>query len=318
MRPWRTTLLLTIFLLGLVGCAADNPYAFLPQPYRPADKGKSRMDTYVLADHIVVERVHGLDDESAERLASAVIASFLETGRIATASRPKARTSRLVGMVEGAEEAAGSGGTQTLRFVLIDPYGVRSAPVTFPMTAEEDIPSLSRRIANAFAPDGTRARVEDEALQRRQLAPPPVSEPGAPTFGTTQSPQGLSTQQVVVSAIFGASAEGAQMLRSAVRSALRDQGVRVVDRPGETVLQLQATVGLSESSRDGFERLSLSWELKSPKGKTLASIDQANDIPKGYLESGWQELAGPISYGAASGISDYLAKHAAAEGVPAE
>lgn len=290
--------LIVIVLLAfpwLAACAYDNPYAFLPQPNKPGDKGSNRTATMVLSGHIVVEPVTGMDEEASRVFVNAVAESLLARGVIATASQPQQRTSKLV-------SALSEDGQLTLTY--FDPYGGRLdefsllSPIGLDGNSAEGkltLDALAGEIAMRLIPSETIDRVVSDA----------------PSFAGADLNLPANIKPIIVSAIFGAPGDGGEVLKVSVKSALRQLGLDVVERPGPDVLQLQAMVSLTESAR-GYERLAISWELKEPQGKVLATIDQANDIPEGMLVGGWGELAGPITQGAATGILQYFQNAAAA------
>jgi hypothetical protein len=49
--------------------------------------------------------------------------------------------------------------------------------------------------------------------------------------------------------------------------------------------------------------------VKTPDGKTLGTVNQANDVPPGSLEKGWGENALFAAQAAASGIYDLVKKY---------
>jgi hypothetical protein len=55
--------------------------------------------------------------------------------------------------------------------------------------------------------------------------------------------------------------------------------------------------------------VSLSWLVKSPTGKVLGDVKQANDIPAGSLDGGWGGAATAVAEAAATGIFDVVKRY---------
>jgi hypothetical protein len=288
MRPTIQKIILAAITVFIVNaCTAENPYRFLPLPYQPGDKGQNKTSMLVLSGHVVVFPVEGLDDDTSNRLADATVEQILRHEIIATRTRPRQRTSSLEGKVEETD------GSKQITWTYHGPYGAVIDRFSTPLEkAPIDVKALASTVALHLVPEEatrTIARVPDDQNPRYV----------SPNFISATAPK------IMVTAIFGAPNGGGAALRAGVINALRGQGFAVVERPGKTTHQLQCNVALSES-QEGYERLSLTWELKSPQGTVLASIDQANEIPIGTLNQGWQGLAEPITQGAATGISEYF------------
>jgi hypothetical protein len=57
------------------------------------------------------------------------------------------------------------------------------------------------------------------------------------------------------------------------------------------------------------QSVSLRWEVKSPDGKTLGDVKQANDVPLGSLDQGWGPAALAVAEAAATGIFDIVKRY---------
>lgn len=285
----RSGFLIGLVLTMLAACA--DPHAFLPMPYKPSDKGQNRVAQMILPDHIVVPVVRGVDEEIGSLITRAVIDDFLQKGTIATASRPAGRTSSLYGAF-----VTKPNGSTSIRWTFRDPYGVTLDDFEIPMTsglADLGSGSLSAR---TLAKDLAGA-VTTRVLGLRQ-----------PELASEQRPMPTGNgEKIIITAIFDAPGDGARLLRKEITKSLRQAGFSVTDRPDQKTFRLQCTVGITES-RPGFAHLALTWELKSPRGSVLATIDQNNEIPAATLEGGWTDLAPLVTQGAATGIADYFQK----------
>ena len=283
-----TALPLALISFTLLTACAD-PHAFMPMPYKPADKGQNRIAQMILPDHIVVPSVRGLDEETGALITRAVIDDFLQKETIATASRPKGKTSSLYG-----EFVTKPDGSTSIRWTFRDPWGATLDDFETPVTANlADLVSGSTGAAQLAK--NLAGTVTARVLGLRQPEPEQRLEP----TGTGE--------KIIVTAIFDAPGDGDRFLRAAITASLRHAGFKVTDRPDAKTFRLQCTVGLTES-RPGFVRLALTWELKSPQGIVLATIDQQNEISAETLKDGWSNLAPLVTQGAATGIADFFQK----------
>ena len=57
------------------------------------------------------------------------------------------------------------------------------------------------------------------------------------------------------------------------------------------------------------QTVSVRWEVKSPDGKTLGDVKQANDVPLGSLDQGWGPAASAVAEAAATGIFDIVKRY---------
>ena len=276
-----------ISFIMLSACA--DPNAFLPMPYKPADKGQNRIAQMILPDHIVVPLVRGLDEQTGALIARAVIDDFLQKETIATTSRPKGKTSSLYG-----EFVTRLDGSTSIRWTFRDPWGATLDDFETPVAANlADLASDStsaEQLAKNLA--GT---VTARVLGLRQ-----------PELDQRFEPAGTG-EKIIITAIFDAPGDGDRVLRAAIAASLRQAGFEMTNRPDAKTFRLQCTVGLTES-RPGFDRLALTWEVKSPQGTVLATIDQENEIPAETLKGGWSDLAPLVTQGAATGIADFFRK----------
>jgi hypothetical protein len=57
------------------------------------------------------------------------------------------------------------------------------------------------------------------------------------------------------------------------------------------------------------QQVALAWTVKTPDGRTLGTVKQANTVPAGSLEGGFGENALFAAQAAASGIYDLVKKY---------
>lgn len=293
-RPTKPLFGLAILIAAMIAACAD-PQAFLPKPYRPADKGQNRLANMVLSDHIVVSPIRGLDPTRSALITAFLIEGLLKADYIAMVISPPQKTARLYGQYVSEPD-----GTSSIRWTFHDPWGRTLDDFSLPFAT--DITRLDPEATATRSLLNTMASATAERLTMLRAATTPVHSLSAPPTGSQSAGAG---ETIIVTAIFGAPDQGAKYLRKAVEASLRASGFRLAVRPGFRTFRLQCMVSVTES-RSGFQRLALSWELKSPDEKVLATIDQANEIPAGSLKEGWTDLAPLVTQGAVTGISNYF------------
>ncbi len=113
---------------------------------------------------------------------------------------------------------------------------------------------------------------------------------------------------VVVLPVSGAPGSGNDDLTKAMRRTLEDAGWPVLIKPRDDALTISGRVKLGP--RQGkSQNVALAWTVKTPDGKTLGTIKQANDVPPGSLEGGWGDNALFAAQAAATGIYDLVKKY---------
>jgi hypothetical protein len=131
------------------------------------------------------------------------------------------------------------------------------------------------------------------------VAPPKPSGPVRTEDGKTE------IRAVVVMPVKGSPGGGGDAeLTAAMRRTLTAAGWPVVSQPRPDALMIVGQVKVANSGPE--QAVSVRWEVKSPDGKKLGDVNQANRVPTGALDSGWGQAAFAVSEAAAMGIFDIV------------
>ncbi len=162
-----------------------------------------------------------------------------------------------------------------------------------PITGEGVMP----RVALSDVPSATPPPGVDDT------APNTVEAPSAPDG----KPRGNEIRAVAVVPVKGSPGGGDAELTAAMRKTLSAAGWPVVSKPQADALTIVGRVKLA--AKGDAETVSLNWVVKSPDGKTLGNVKQANDVPAGSLDQGWGGAATAVAEAAASGIFDIVKRY---------
>ena len=145
-----------------------------------------------------------------------------------------------------------------------------------------------------------------------------ASEPTQPAPGkavkqatavpATAKPGQQAIRAVAVVPVRGSPGDGDDELTTAMRKTLSEAGWPVVSRPQADALTIEGHVKLSAKD-DSTQSVALRWLVKSPTGKVLGDVKQANDIPAGSLDGGWGGAATAVAEAAATGIFDVVKRY---------
>ena len=156
---------------------------------------------------------------------------------------------------------------------------------------------LAARIAESLEHD-----LERPLAQRMALA---LEDGDDPTLPLNRLILGLVTGE-------GLAPAQVSILRGAVRTALRRQGVTVLEGdappPEESLAQVVGTVVVGDSEEQGLAFLSLAWTLQAPDGRIIGTVTQENDVPRSALGERFPALAAMVAQGTAEGVLDALRK----------
>jgi hypothetical protein len=136
----------------------------------------------------------------------------------------------------------------------------------------------------------------------------PEPEPEAEPAKKAKKPGAQKIKAVAVVPVKGASGKGNAELTAAMRKTLKDAGWPVLKAPREDALTIAGAVKLGPAAQ-GQQNVALAWAVKSPDGKTLGVIKQANNVQAGSLDGAWGEAAGFVAEAAAGGIFDLIRKY---------
>ncbi len=180
-----------------------------------------------------------------------------------------------------------------------------------PLPGEARMPEItvSERGLAAAPPD----RDDTGEAGLASAAPAPAAKPAQPTkqataVPATAKPGQSAIRSVAVVPVRGSPGNGDAQLTAAMRKVLSEAGWPVVSKPQPDALTVEGHVKLS--AKDGAtQSVSLRWVVKSPDGKVLGDVKQANDVPKGALDEGWGGAASVVAEAAATGIFDVVKRY---------
>ncbi len=134
----------------------------------------------------------------------------------------------------------------------------------------------------------------------------PAAEPEAPP--KKLKPGQRAIRAVAVVPVVGSPGPGDAELTAAMRKTLSSAGWPVVSKPQADALTIQGRVKLANKS-GGKQAVAVNWEVKTPDGKMLGDVKQANEIPAGALDGGWGDAALSVTEAAAPGIFDVVKRY---------
>ena len=182
-----------------------------------------------------------------------------------------------------------------------------------PIAGEQLMPQVTvsddGRAAEPPATDDTGEPVlaaAEPAAPAEAPAAKPVKQ--ATAVPATAKPGQQAIRAVAVVPVRGSPGPGDGQLTSAMRRTLSEAGWPVVSKPQADALTIEGRVKLSEKDA-GTQTVSLRWVVKTPDGKVLGDVKQANDVPTGSLDEGWGGAATAVTEAAASGIFDVVKRY---------
>jgi hypothetical protein len=134
----------------------------------------------------------------------------------------------------------------------------------------------------------------------------PAAEPEAPP--KKLKPGQRAIRAVAVVPVVGSPGPGDAELTAAMRKTLSSAGWPVVSKPQADALTIQGRVKLADKG-GGKQAVAVNWEVKTPDGKTLGDVKQANEVPAGALDGGWGDAAFSVAEAAAPGIFDVVKRY---------
>lgn len=258
----------------------------LPQPFSHA--GQPDRALLALPDHggIIVLPVSDAPPATADALASAMV----EALHAANVPASRGGGNRDSAFLQGRVEDNGRDARVVWDLHAGDGTLIGSAPLTIEGTpiaqwaAAE--PALMTRLA-ATSVAAIAALIQDDA------------------------PVEVAAPRIVVLPIEGAPGDGDVRLGEAVRTALTAVEIEVADavaavNDGRT-LSLAGRVDIAEAGAAG-QAVEISWTVLDPAGRQLGVIRQANLVPAGSLDGGWDEVAEAVAAGTAEGVADLLTR----------
>ena len=131
-----------------------------------------------------------------------------------------------------------------------------------------------------------------------QLSPPPQpAKPGA-----------IAIKAVAVLGVDGASPQANRELTTAMRKVLTDAGWPVLSAARKDALSIRGHVVL-DPAQGPNQGVHLSWQVASPKGKVLGTVDQNNQVQAHSLDGSWGETAQFAAQAAAEGLFKLIGQY---------
>ena len=115
------------------------------------------------------------------------------------------------------------------------------------------------------------------------------------------SGQKRKVSAVAMTQVSGSPGTGNKDLLLAMRKVMKSAGWPVLTRPRQDALTVTGKVKL-DPPRGANQKVAVAWTVRTPDGKVLGTVRQANNVPAGSLDSGWGESATFVSQAAAQGI----------------
>jgi hypothetical protein len=154
--------------------------------------------------------------------------------------------------------------------------------------------------------------LQDPSAKGDRVRPAPVSGTGRTAVAARDaggSRKGHAIRAVAVMPVEGSPGRsGDAELTAALRKTLIDAGWPVVNTPQPNALTIVGQVRVAEAG-SANQSVSVRWVVRSPDGKTLGDVKQANSVPRGTLDSGWGPVAMVVAEAAASGIFDIVKRY---------
>ena len=111
----------------------------------------------------------------------------------------------------------------------------------------------------------------------------------------------IKIDSVAMTAVTGSPGRGNADLLLAMRKVMRKSGWPVLTRPARNALTVTGKVRLGKPNGNQ-QKVAVAWTVRTPDGKVLGTVRQANNVPAGSLNKGWGKNATYVSQAAAQGI----------------
>jgi len=137
-------------------------------------------------------------------------------------------------------------------------------------------------------------------------APPPSVAPPTPTAPAPVLAAASNAPRVRVLAVTGVP-EASKAMTSAMRRALGESQMVLVDRAEPDAFQIQGSIELS-APVEGRQRVVVRWVIRRGDGTQIGDLEQANTVRAGSLDGNWDRLAPIVALAAADGVVDLIAR----------
>jgi len=147
------------------------------------------------------------------------------------------------------------------------------------------------------------APADTQAQQETQMA---AAEPEPRSAAKPAKKEGaVEIRAVAVIPVKGSPGNGDAELTDAMRKTLSKAGWPVVSSPQPNAFTIAGHVKVANVG-GSQQDVSVRWEVRTPDGKVLGDVKQANRVPAGALDRGWGGAAYAVSEAAAMGIFDII------------
>ncbi len=147
-----------------------------------------------------------------------------------------------------------------------------------------------------------------QPVARATPAPGPGMEKGkSAAKGKRPAAARVRIATVAVLPVRGAPGKGNAELTRAMKAVLKKAGWPVVGRPRRDSMIVRGKVSMGRPGAGG-QKVKIAWTVKSPTGKVLGVIRQANTVPAGSLKGGFGAAAPVVAEAAADGIFQLVRK----------
>jgi hypothetical protein len=183
-------------------------------------------------------------------------------------------------------------------------YETLYGPGKGPASVAKAPPDVGKAMAEAQPPGAEKAALA--GVEAKPANDKVVAAAAKPAKSDASGRKQISA--VVVVPVIGAPGTGNADLTKAMRQTLSEAGWPVLTSPHENALTILGHVKLGPKQAKRQE-VSLAWTVKTPDGRTLGTVKQANTVPAGSLEAGFGNNALFAAQAAASGIYDLVKKY---------
>ncbi len=163
--------------------------------------------------------------------------------------------------------------------------------------------------ANETAPEPSEDDVAKGAAVAEDQKPDQAvadADPAPAPDAAKTAPKGkVAIRAVAVVPVKGSPGPGDAELTAAMRRTLAEAGWPVVSKPQPDAITIVGKVQVAKKGGPQ-QAVQVSWVVKTPDGKMLGDVKQANQVPSGALDKGWGQAAAIVAQAAAPGIFDIV------------
>jgi hypothetical protein len=136
-------------------------------------------------------------------------------------------------------------------------------------------------------------------------APPNTAPPAAPASPPPVMAAATNTPKVRVPSVTGATAEASRAMTSAMRRALGESQMVLVDRTEPGVFQVQGSIQLAPPA-EGKQRVVIRWVILRSDGTQVGDLEQANSVAAGSLDGNWEKLSPIVALAAVDAVVELI------------